>query len=82
MAWKKRATRLREPPPPARLLGGGGPAAVHDIVCEFVAAQAEAESEASGGWAGYREVFLSAEVQGPQKPKCSGVSAGDAKRLQ
>ena len=36
---------------------------MHDIVCEFVAAQAEAETEASGGWAGYREVFLSAEVQ-------------------
>jgi hypothetical protein len=36
---------------------------VHDIVCDFVAAQAEADTEASGGWAGYREVFLSAEVQ-------------------
>jgi hypothetical protein len=36
---------------------------VHDIVCDFVAAQAEAETAASGGWAGYREVFLSAEVQ-------------------
>ena len=39
------------------------PAAVHDIVCEFVAAQAQAETAASVGWAGYREVFLSAEVQ-------------------
>jgi hypothetical protein len=37
---------------------------VHDLVCEFVATQAEAESEASGGWAGYREAFLPAEVQG------------------
>jgi hypothetical protein len=32
-------------------------------VCEFVAAQAESEA-GSGGWTGYRDVFLSAEVQG------------------
>jgi hypothetical protein len=38
------------------------PEAVHDMVCEFITAQAEAEAS-GGGWAGYREVFLSAEVQ-------------------
>ena len=39
------------------------PSAVHDLVCDFVTAQAEAETEDCGGWAGYRDVFLSAEVQ-------------------
>jgi hypothetical protein len=38
------------------------PEAVHDLVCEFITAQAEAEAP-GGGWAGYRDVFLSAEVQ-------------------
>jgi hypothetical protein len=47
----------------ASLATSFSPAAVHNIVCDFVAAQAEAETEVSGGWAGYREVFLSAEVQ-------------------
>jgi hypothetical protein len=38
---------------------------VHDLVCEFVTAQAEADTvDARGGWSGYRDVFLSAEVQG------------------
>jgi hypothetical protein len=56
---------------------------VHDLVCEFVTAQAEAE--ASGGWAGYRDVFLSAEVQdlirsrlprgGPGSPPLQGDAA-------
>jgi hypothetical protein len=32
-------------------------------VCEFVTAQAQAEEANGGGWAGYRDVFLSAEVQ-------------------
>jgi hypothetical protein len=33
-------------------------------VCEFVTAQAQAEEEGNdGGWTGYRDVFLSAEVQ-------------------
>jgi hypothetical protein len=50
-------------------------AAVHDIVCEFVAAQAEAESEASGGWAGNREVFLSAEVQDLIRARLEGTAA-------
>jgi Leucine-rich repeat (LRR) protein len=36
---------------------------VHHLVCEFIAAQAEAEAEVSGGWTGYRNVFLTAEVQ-------------------
>ena len=41
------------------------PSAVHDLVCEFVTAQAEDEEEGNGGgWTGYRDVFLSAEVQG------------------
>jgi Leucine-rich repeat (LRR) protein len=48
---------------------------VHDIVCELVAAQAEAESEASGGWAGYREVFLSAEVQDLIRARLEGAAA-------
>ena len=39
------------------------PSAVHELVCEFVTAQAKAEAEAGGGWAGYRGVFLSTEVQ-------------------
>ena len=40
------------------------PSAVHDLVCEFVTAQAEAEEDGNGGgWTGYRDVFLSAEVQ-------------------
>ena len=40
------------------------PSAVHDLVCKFVTAQAEAEEEGNGGgWVGYRDVFLSAEVQ-------------------
>ena len=48
---------------------------MHDIVCEFVAAQAEAETEASGGWAGYREVFLSAEVQDLIRARLEGAAA-------
>jgi hypothetical protein len=49
---------------------------VHDIVCKFVAAaHAEAEAEASGGWAGYREVFLSAEVQGVIRSRLAGAAA-------
>ena len=39
------------------------PSAVHDLVCEFVTARAENEEGNGGGWAGYRDVFLSAEVQ-------------------
>ena len=39
------------------------PSAVHALVCEFVTAQAQAEEGNGGGWAGYRDVFLSAEVQ-------------------
>ena len=39
------------------------PSAVHALVCEFVTAQAENEETNGGGWAGYRDVFLSAEVQ-------------------
>ena len=57
-------------------------AAVHDIVCEFVAAQAEAETEASGGWAGYREVFLSAEVQELIRARLEGAAAGAASPVE
>ena len=57
------STSSAAPPAHASPPASPSPAAVHDIMCEFVAAQAEAEAEASGGWAGYREVFLSAEVQ-------------------
>jgi Leucine-rich repeat (LRR) protein len=39
------------------------PSAVHALVCEFVTAQAQSEGGHGGGWAGYRDVFLSAEVQ-------------------
>ena len=39
-------------------------AAAHAIVCDFVTAQAaSSETAASSGWASYRAVFLSAEVQ-------------------
>ena len=39
------------------------PSAVHDLVCEFVTAQADNEETNGGGWTSYRDVFLSAEVQ-------------------
>jgi hypothetical protein len=40
-------------------------AAAHAIVCDFVTAQAaSSETAVSSGWASYRAVFLSAEVQG------------------
>jgi hypothetical protein len=38
-------------------------AAVHDMVCDMVATQAEAEIPPASGWSDYRAVFLSAEVQ-------------------
>jgi hypothetical protein len=38
-------------------------AAVHDIVCDMVVAQAEAEIPPASGWSDYRAVFLSVEVQ-------------------
>jgi hypothetical protein len=38
-------------------------AAVHDMVCDMVATQAEAEIAPASGWSDYRAVFLSAEVQ-------------------
>jgi hypothetical protein len=49
------------------------PTAVHDLVCEFVTAQAEAE--ASGGWTGYRDVFLSAEVQNLIRSRLAGAAS-------
>ena len=51
------------------------PSAVHQLVCEFVTAQAEAEAEAGGGWAGYRGVFLSAEVQDLIRSRLAGAAA-------
>ena len=38
-------------------------AAVHDMVCDMVAAQAETEIPPASGWSDYRAVFLSPEVQ-------------------
>ena len=53
------------------------PTAVHQLVCEFVTdqAEAEAEAEAGGGWAGYRGVFLSAEVQDLIRSRLAGAAA-------
>ena len=51
------------------------PSAVHEVVCEFVTAQAEAEAEAGGGWSGYRGVFLSAEVQDLIRSRLAGAAA-------
>ena len=48
---------------------------MHDLVCEFVATQAEAETEASGGWAGYCEAFLPAEVQDLTGARLEGAAA-------
>jgi hypothetical protein len=45
-------------------------------VCEFVAAQAKADTKACGGWVGYREVFLSAEVQDLIRARLAGDGAG------
>jgi hypothetical protein len=62
--------------------------AVHDLVCEFVTAQAEAETETSGGWAGYRTVFLSAEVQDlirsrlPRGDVCDGCGSSSLKKCK
>ena len=54
------------------------PSAVHEVVCEFVTAQAEAEAEAGGGWAGYRGVFLSGEVQDLIRSRLAGAAAAAA----
>ena len=63
----------------ASLAASPSPAAVHAIVCEFVKAQAEAEADASDGWAGYREVFLSAEVQALLRSRLAGAAASPEK---
>jgi hypothetical protein len=54
------------------------PSAVHELVCEFVTAQAKAEDEAGGGWAGYRGVFLSAEVQDLIRFRLAAAAAASA----
>jgi hypothetical protein len=51
------------------------PSAVHEVVCEFVTAQAESEAEAGGGWSGYRGVFLSGEVQDLIRSRLAGAAA-------
>jgi hypothetical protein len=51
------------------------PSAVHELVCEFVTAQAEAEAEDGEGWAGYRGVFLSGEVQELIRSRLAGAAA-------
>jgi hypothetical protein len=43
-------------------------------VRDFVTSQAEAETEDPGGWAGYRDVFLSAEVQDLVRSRVSGAA--------
>ena len=48
---------------------------IHDIVCDFVAAQAEAEAHAFGEWASYRDVFLSDEVQELIRSRLAGAAA-------
>ena len=51
------------------------PSAVHQLVCDFVTAQAETEAEAGGGWAGYRGVFFSAEVQDLIRSRLAGAAS-------
>ena len=53
------------------------PEAMHDMVCDFITAQAEAEAS-GGGWAGYREVFLSAEVQDLIRSRLMAEAGGAA----
>ena len=53
-------------------------AAVHAIVCGFVTAQAaSSETAASSGWASYRAVFLSAEVQDLIRARLGGDGQDD-----
>ena len=49
--------------------------AAHQMVCDMVAAQVEAEGPSSSGWAEYGSVFLSAEVQDPARSRL-GVPVG------
>jgi hypothetical protein len=49
------------------------------MVCDFITAQAEAEAS-GGGWAGYREVFLSAEVQDLIRSRLMAEAGGGAVR--
>ena len=54
-------------------------AAAHAIVCDFVTAQAaSSETAASSGWASYRAVFLSAEVQDLIRARLAGDGQDDA----
>ena len=52
---------------------GPSPQAVHHLVCEFVAAQAEVA--AGSGWTEYSQVFLSAEVQGLIRSRLPGAGS-------
>ena len=54
-------------------------AAAHAIVCDFVTAQAaSSKTAASSGWASYRAVFLSAEVQDLIRARLVGDGQHDA----
>jgi hypothetical protein len=54
----------------------------HAIVCDFVTAQAaSSETAASSGWASYRAVFLSAEVQDLIRARLGGDGHDDAADL-
>jgi hypothetical protein len=63
---------------PASPATSPSPTAAHELVCEFVTAQAEAEAEDGGGWAGYRGAFLSAEVQDLIRSRLAGAAAAAA----
>jgi hypothetical protein len=53
-------------------------AAAHAVVCDFVTAQAaSSEAAASSGWASYRAVFLSAEVQDLIRARLGGDGQDD-----
>jgi hypothetical protein len=66
--------------PSAHASPGDSPSseAVHDMVCDFITAQAEAEASGGRGWAGYREVFLSAEVQDLIRSRLMAEAGGGA----
>ena len=72
-----RLVRLRNASAHASPGTSPSPEAVHDIVCDFITAQAEAEAS-GGGWAGYREVFLSAEVQDLIRSRLMAEAGGGA----
>jgi hypothetical protein len=68
-------TRMPSSPAHASPATSPSPAAAHELVCEFVTAQAESGAEAGGGWTGYRDVFLSAEVQDLIRSRLAGAAS-------